>query len=153
MFPLKHPLALSLAAMVLILLLCCLSVDGIKSRVTGVVSSARHAKVWLQRSLHISLSSSQLLNLLHVPFFAALAFLWMEFFRRRETSCIRAALLTLGAVLLFSVFTELLQGFVAGRSESLIDVALDLVGAIMGLGTWVLVASRRHSLKKAADQD
>ncbi len=79
-------------------------------------------------------------NLLHVPVFGMLAWLWQRAFRQ---SAARPALMDALAVVLtvaYGVLDEWHQAFVPGRYASFTDVLLDGTGALLGVlaGRWLL---------------
>ncbi len=79
-------------------------------------------------------------NLLHVPVFAILAWLWQRGFRQSPAHPAQldalAVMLTVG----YGVLDEWHQAFVPGRYASLTDVALDGTGAVLGVlaGRWLV---------------
>lgn len=76
--------------------------------------------------------SATLQNLLHIPLFGILAFLWMRAFYCNKFAIADAIKYTLIITLTYSVFDEFHQYFVPGRDASIIDVGLDMVGCIAG---------------------
>ncbi len=78
-------------------------------------------------------------NLLHIPLFGGLAWLWrwaLEAWTTRAVGII-AGLLTAG----YAVVDELHQALVPGRYSSLSDMSLNIIGAAIGL--WVYQRSAR----------
>ena len=73
-------------------------------------------------------------NLLHIPAFAALTFFWLKSFRR-ERYLLSNSLILLG-VFLFSISDEIHQSFVPGRTASLMDIGLNALGILLGLGAF-----------------
>lgn len=76
-------------------------------------------------------------NLLHIPVFALLAWLWARFFARFER--LRPGLVLGGALLIsatWGLLDEYHQYHVPGRYASSLDVVLDLVGAVIGALLW-----------------
>lgn len=86
----------------------------------------------------------QLQNLLHLPLFALLQYLWLRGLAARGVRGVRlfagSLLITLG----YGVFDEFHQYFVPGRYASLNDLLLNLTGALIGLLIYRLV--RRHAV-------
>ncbi|MGE5308815.1 MAG: VanZ family protein [Deltaproteobacteria bacterium] len=79
----------------------------------------------------LHLSSCELHDLMHLPFFGMLAFLWASMFVRRAAgrdAALRAFVITAA----FGLLDELLQSQVPGRDASLRDATLDCLGAIAG---------------------
>ena len=88
--------------------------------------------------------STTIQNALHVPTYGLLASLWWFSLRpwiRNVRFQALAALLIAGS---YGVLDELHQSFVPGRSSSIQDMALDLVGALAGLWFFGYVCSRRE---------
>ena len=77
-------------------------------------------------------------NLLHIPVFALLAFLWLRAFCSINQSfllcCISAGLVTI----VFGVLDELHQLYVPGRYAGLLDIILNSIGAVMGIAAIAL---------------
>lgn len=81
-------------------------------------------------------------SLLHLPAYFVLTALWWRTLRTQKWTV--GAALT-GAVLVsvvYGVLDEVHQYFVPGRFLSLTDVAMNLVGAVLG-GAWSLLRDRR----------
>ena len=74
-------------------------------------------------------------NLAHIPAYGILTFMWLKSFNDFTRHKSRA--LIIGAVLvglfLFSITDEIHQSFVPGRTASVMDVGLDLLGILIGL--------------------
>ena len=77
-------------------------------------------------------------NLAHIPAYALLSFLWLKSF---AGSTSRNHIITrsfiLGGLVLFAISDEFHQSFVPGRSASFMDIGLDLIGIILGLGAFI----------------
>ena len=75
-------------------------------------------------------------NLAHIPAYALLTFLWLKAFYKRKSS--RQALivntLILMGMLFFAISDEIHQSFVPGRTVSCMDMGLNIVGILFGLG-------------------
>lgn len=88
----------------------------------------------------------QIQNLLHIPVFAVLSWLWLQSFsshRLQPRRAAAAAVLITGA---YGILDEWHQSFVPGRYGSFTDISLDVVGAF--LGVWVgLRLRRRHGYR------
>ena len=85
-----------------------------------------------------SLSEQIISNLCHIPEYGLLTFLWLKALVRRgnaDTFSMVNILILIG-VLVFSVSDEIHQSFVPGRSASLMDIGLDGLGALTGLGAF-----------------
>lgn len=86
----------------------------------------------------------QLQNLLHLPLFALLQYLWLRGLAARG---VRGAGLFAGSLLItfgYGVFDELHQYFVPGRYASLTDLLLNLTGALIGVLVYRL--AHRHAV-------
>jgi VanZ family protein len=84
---------------------------------------------------HGSISEQVLSNLSHVPVYALLAFLWFKSFKGKSVKkrLCKTDFLVLAGLVLFAVSDEIHQFFVPGRSASLMDIALNMFGIILGL--------------------
>ena len=87
-------------------------------------------------------------NLLHIPVFALLQYLWLRAFaligKTGTVPVVLSFIFTLG----YGALDELHQYFVPGRYASLLDVLLDGGGAVLGvLGFWGLRKIRGDSSK------
>ena len=91
-------------------------------------------KSWVNTHTHFK--SSELMeiaqNLLHVPFFAILTFLWFEWFRKTKTAFIKTLIYTFVIIFLIASFDEILQIFIPSRSASISDVGFDMIGYVFG---------------------
>ena len=70
-------------------------------------------------------------NLLHIPLFAGLAFLLLLTFsngRWKSPASNKTYAMVFGAATLYAISDELHQSFVPGRSASIADVGLDVIG-------------------------
>ena len=73
-------------------------------------------------------------NLAHIPAYALLSFLWLKSFAGSTSrNHIITSSFILGGLMLFAISDEFHQSFVPGRSASFMDIALDLIGIILGL--------------------
>ena len=88
-------------------------------------------------------------NLAHIPAYGLLTFMWIKSFNGLAWHKSRALvkLAVLAGLLLFSVSDEFHQSFVPGRTASAMDVGLDLLGILLGLGVWRASASLLRSFK------
>lgn len=82
-----------------------------------------------------SLSEQIIFNLAHIPAYALLTFLWFKTFERRNIGrhFSRVYALILVGLILFAISDEIHQLFVPGRSASVMDVSLDVMGILLGL--------------------
>ena len=83
-----------------------------------------------------SLSSQIISNLAHIPAYGLLTFLWLKAFERRKNrrQFLTVTALILIGLVLFAVSDEIHQSFVPGRTASYVDVGLNIVGILFGLG-------------------
>ena len=84
-----------------------------------------------------SLMAQTISNLMHIPEYSLLTFLWLKAYRNKKGAKIsnRNLALILFFLLLFAVSDEVHQSFVPGRSASFMDAGLDLLGILSGL--WI----------------
>ncbi len=72
-------------------------------------------------------------NLLHIPLYGALAFLWNRSFQKSHFSNGKMVLMTLFLTISYGCLDELHQTFVSGRYGGLLDIYLDVFGAFLGI--------------------
>jgi VanZ family protein len=72
-------------------------------------------------------------NLLHIPLYGVLAFLWSRVFLKNGFSYKKIVLLALFITISYGCLDELHQTFVPGRYGSLVDICLDSLGAFFGI--------------------
>ena len=97
-----------------------------------------------------SLNEQILSNLLHIPAFAVLTFFWLKSFKRgryKERHFLYNSLILLG-VFLFSISDEIHQSFVPGRTSSLMDIGLNVLGIFIGLGACVALQQRSLRIRQ-----
>ena len=81
-----------------------------------------------------SLSEQVISNLAHIPAYAVLTFLWFKAFALRgfgKRSKVLSVII-LACLLAFAVSDEFHQSYVPGRTASLMDIGLDILGMILG---------------------
>ena len=120
--------------MVIIVILSAFPISSIwyenKTNLGGVLDFKNR----IEGLLNIDISFSVIQNMMHIPFYAVLAFLWMAYLcKKREAQFLKAGLYALGLTLLFGVLDEAHQFFVSGRDASLMDLGLDLFGGFLGI--------------------
>jgi VanZ family protein len=82
--------------------------------------------------LGVSSATEQILfNFAHIPAFALLTLLWLKTFNFNGKGSF-SHLFVLSGLALFAVSTEILQSFVPGRTASIMDFGLDLIGIFSG---------------------
>ncbi len=72
-------------------------------------------------------------NLLHIPLYACLSFLWLRAFLRLRVNTAKGVVLALFITILYGCLDEVHQTFVPGRYGGLMDIYLDITGAILGV--------------------
>jgi hypothetical protein len=82
-------------------------------------------------------------NLLHVPAYALLTWLWFRALRHKGRAAVAAALIAAIIAIAYGGLDEIHQYFVPGRFASITDALLNAAGAVAVLGG-VLVAERRR---------
>jgi VanZ family protein len=87
-------------------------------------------------------------NVLHVPAYAALAWAWRWALVAWLRHTVAIAVSAFAVAALYGLIDEWHQSFVPGRYASLTDVALDAVGAALGI--WACHLALRHGRSAAA---
>jgi len=83
-----------------------------------------------QQYLPIPLTTEQVIsNLAHIPAYAVVTFLWLRLFIGSSKTI---TFMIIMGILLFSVSDEFHQSFVPGRTSSISDIGLDLIGMMIG---------------------
>ncbi|MCK4463627.1 MAG: VanZ family protein [Candidatus Omnitrophica bacterium] len=72
-------------------------------------------------------------NMLHIPLFGVLAFLWMRTFANKKVRLNKAFIYTMIITIVYAAFNEFHQSFVPGREMSLGDFAMDTLGCIAAI--------------------
>lgn len=72
-------------------------------------------------------------NLLHIPLYGMLAFLWSQSFQKSQFSNRKMVIMTLFLTILYGCLDEFHQTFVPGRYGGLLDIYLDSIGAVCGI--------------------
>ena len=92
-------------------------------------------------------------NSLHVPAYAALAWVWYwalgAWLRVPSARAINACAIASA----YGVFDEWHQSFVPGRYASLTDVILDVAGAVLGIWLAAWIGSRARTIKPQINRD
>lgn len=73
----------------------------------------------------------QLQNLLHIPLFGLLQYLWLRAYCRKGCTSWKLWLICLGITLGYGALDEFHQLFVPGRYASLLDMLLNATGAVL----------------------
>ncbi|MDB4349533.1 VanZ family protein [Omnitrophica bacterium] len=77
--------------------------------------------------------SWEMQNVLHIPLYGVLAFLWMRAFYYNKAGFRDAVMYTFIIAVLYAVFDEYHQSFVPGRDASAADVLFDVIGSVAGI--------------------
>ncbi len=85
-------------------------------------------------------------NLLHIPVFGLLAFLWLKSFTKHFILTFTKVIITLIITILFGCLEEFHQTFVSGRYGSLTDMLLNIVGIFMGILFFIFIAPERNEI-------
>ena len=95
------------------------------------MSSIPESLTWGRRSFTAEVIS----NLLHIPAYAVTTILWLKAFRTKENVSwpSKMQIFILTGLILFAFSDEIHQSFVPGRTASLMDIGLDILGIILGL--------------------
>jgi VanZ family protein len=80
-------------------------------------------------------------NLLHLPLYGLLAYLWLNSFAAIDYPVINAIILSLTISLIFGCMDELYQTLIPGRYGSITDVILNSIGIILGIIVFHLLKS------------
>lgn len=83
--------------------------------------------------------SEDLGNLLHVPLYAGLAYLWIKFFQAQQVSERKMRVWVGVLSLAYAISDEAHQFFVPGRFASFSDLILDAIGILLMLKAYPLV--------------
>jgi VanZ family protein len=75
----------------------------------------------------------------HVVEYGVLVLLVLRATNDGEQTTTRVILYSVGLSLLYALVDEIHQAFVPGRAFQLLDLSLDAVGILLGLGVWVMV--------------
>jgi VanZ family protein len=94
-----------------------------------------------QQYLPIASSLEQIIsNLAHIPVYAVVTYFWLRAFMGSPKM---ATYLIIIGVLLFSVSDEIHQSFIPGRTPSISDIGLDLIGMLIGMTVLKLTKKQR----------
>lgn len=130
----KKPLFISLFLLVaVIMVLILVPLDAVKQGIRQHLTSLDLARYWIHDHFGVMLTFSLIQNVMHVPFFAVLAFVLVKYLGKMGRPFFRTAFLAALCVFAFSVASEAMQFFIHGRDASLSDLALDMVGCALGI--------------------
>ena len=119
--------------MAIIFILSFIPVNKIKAGVKRTFGITDTVKVKIKRMVPNYMTPTNIQNILHVPFFGFLAYLWMRFFKKRNTELKKAVISTIAITFAFSLVSEGLQIFTPARDISLSDLVLDAIGSVGGI--------------------
>ena len=77
-------------------------------------------------------------NLMHIPLYGILQFLWLRSFSRHGKKGIVIVLICLGITIGYGIFDELHQIFTPGRYGSFLDMLLNFLGGCIGTGMFFM---------------
>ena len=86
----------------------------------------------------------RLQNILHIPIFALLSFLWVKCFSDLKYSIKKGLLLSFIFGLTFGIINEFYQLLIPGRFFPLGDILFNLIGVIAGGGIGFLLLYRKE---------
>jgi len=102
-----------------------------------VISSMQPSKAFGRKTV----SKELFLNFLHIPAYALLTYMlircWLVLNRK-------VLIFVFISSVMFGVFNEVIQSFVPGRSASLVDVSLNVVGALLTM--FILIKTEPKSI-------
>ena len=102
-----------------------------------------------QQYLWVASDTEQVIsNLAHIPAYAVVTFLWLRSFTGLHE--LTPYLIIIG-ILLFSISDEIHQSFIPGRTASMADFGLDLIGIFLGI--LALNLSKKSNLLTMKYQD
>ncbi|MHC4271740.1 MAG: VanZ family protein [Planctomycetota bacterium] len=82
-------------------------------------------------------------NLLHIPLFGLLAYLWLNSLMAAGYPILNAIILSLTITILFGCVDEIYQTLIPGRYGSLTDLAFNFIGIILGTIVFYLLRSNK----------
>ena len=85
-------------------------------------------------------------NLLHIPMYIVLAILFLQILQNYQIEGWKAYILVFLSSGFFGIINEIIQIVIPGRYGGLMDIYLNLVGAIIGIIIYMIVAKFRPSL-------
>jgi VanZ family protein len=91
--------------------------------------------------------SPNLQNLLHIPAFGLLAFLWMRVFEKKGASFWKAGLWTVLISVSYGFLNELYQLLIPGRYASAGDFVFDVIGVLSGVMVYSIFFASSASLQ------
>ena len=144
----KQILPIILILMVLIFILSSLPIDDILDKAKHRLGALYFIRSKIQELFNIKISFATTQNILHIPFFALLAFLWMGYFSKRKIQFKKAVIYTFIIVFSFAASAELHQFFLKTRDASFFDLFLNVIGCLVGVGFYKFLVERGIVLRK-----
>lgn len=86
----------------------------------------------------------KLQNLLHIPLYGTLCFLWIRFFCASKTPTFKKIIYSLMLTVGYGIIDEFHQSFVPGRYGGLLDIYLNMAGAVSGAAVYWYGKRRTH---------
>jgi glycopeptide antibiotics resistance protein len=84
-------------------------------------------------------------NIFHIPMFAVLTILWLQFFKAKALRSLYKHILVIAAASLFGIVNELIQTFIPGRYAGVTDLSLNLVGIVLGTLIFIIAGKLRQT--------
>jgi len=147
----KNYIIFPILFVIFIFILSSLPVETISDKISAL-GFVKYLKIEVKNYLPIQLSVVKeiIQNMLHIPLFAILAFLWMSFFRKRQINYKKAVLYTCLITFLISNLDELYQLFVPERDASFLDLFLDMIGLLLGVVIYTVTNKSANMAKRSA---
>jgi VanZ family protein len=90
-------------------------------------------------------------NMLHIPLYACLSFLWLRAFSRLMVNTSVGMVLTFFFTILYGCIDEIHQIFVPGRYGGLLDIYLNMLGGITGFGVFFTYLFFKQKVLKSSE--
>jgi VanZ family protein len=87
----------------------------------------------------------------HLLGYALLAGAYTHALHRGRSATLSRAVASFCLAVVYAILDEWHQGFVRGRSSSVLDVVIDSLGSVIGLGVWAAIRRRFPIDSKSAD--
>lgn len=137
----KHTIPLALF-MGIIAILSLIPTETLEEKIKHKFNALVLIKSNIENYFKVAIDFSLIQSILHFPFYALLAFLWMGFFNKRRIELKKAALSTLGITLFLSLSLEFSQFFLVERNASFMDLLLNLSGSSSGIYVYWLMSKK-----------
>jgi VanZ family protein len=90
-------------------------------------------------------------NMLHIPLYACLSCLWFRAFSQLRVNPSVGMVLTLFFAITYGCIDEIHQSFVPGRYGGLLDICLNILGVIIGIGVFYTYLVFKQKLCKSSE--